>query len=286
VRASRFAKFAPWVIVVQGRVIANFYTAMRSVAFSIAYWVVSGFYVSVGAFAAVLPGRRPVQGVAQFYCKRMLWAMRWIAGIKVVLEGHERLPEGAFIVAAKHHSWGDGFVMFAHVDNVAFVAGDHMERIPLLRGILRKLGAIVVNNCGGPESRRALSDQAAAAHREGRRILIFPEGHLARAGERFRYRTGVFHLYRDFALPVVPVATNLGLFWPQEDFKKNPGQATVEFLHPIPTGLDRNAFMARLEHAVETRTAELIALATGQPVRESILVPAPDERQGLEAQTA
>jgi 1-acyl-sn-glycerol-3-phosphate acyltransferase len=259
---------------------------MRSFAFSIAYWVLSGFYVSVGAFAAFLPGRRPVQGVARFYCNRMLWAMHWIAGIKVSLEGLERLPKGAFIVAAKHQSWGDGFVMFAHIDNVAFVAGDHMERIPLLRGILRKLGAIVVNNCGGPESRRALSEQAAAAHREGRRILIFPEGHLAKVGERFRYRTGVFHLYRDFELPVVPVATNLGLFWPQEDFRKNPGRATVEVLDPIPTGLDRNDFMARLEHAIETRTAELIALATGEPVRASILVPAPDEQPALAVQTA
>lgn len=259
---------------------------MRSFAFSIAYWVVSGFYVSVGAFAAVLPGRRPAQNVARFYCKRMLWAMHWIAGIKVRLAGHERLPAGAFIVAAKHQSWGDGFVMFAHVDNVAFVAGDHMERIPLLRGILRKLGAIVVNNCGGQEARRALSDQAAMAHREGRRILIFPEGHLAKAGERFRYRTGVFHLYRDFELPVVPVATNLGLFWPQEDFRKNPGQATVEFLEPIATGLERHDFMATLERAIETRTAELIALATGQPVRKSVLVPAPDELPTLAPQTA
>jgi len=266
---------------------ADFTSAtMRSFAFSVAYWVVSGFYVSVGAVAAVLPGRQAVQGVARFYCKRMLWAMRWVAGIKVDLKGHDRLPAGAFIVAAKHHSWGDGFVMFAHVENVAFVAGDHMERIPLLRGILKKLGAIVVNNCGGPESRRALSDQAAAAHREGRRILIFPEGHLARAGERFRYRSGVFHLYRDFGLPVVPVATNLGLFWPQEDFKKNPGEATVEFLDAIPTGLERHDFMARLEHVIERRTAELIALATGQPVRESVLVPAPDERPDGEAQTA
>ena len=259
---------------------------MRSFAFSVAYWALSGFYVSIGALAAILPGRGAVQRVARFYCQRMLWAMHRIAGIKVDLAGRERLPAGAFIIAAKHQSWGDGFVMFAHVENVAFVAGDHMERIPLLRGILRKLGAIVVNNCGGPESRRALSDQAAAAHREGRRILIYPEGHLAKVGDRFRYRTGVFHLYRDFELPVVPVATNLGLFWPQEDFKKNPGQATVEFLETIPTGLARGEFMARLEQVVEARTAELIALATGEPVRASVLVPAPDERPSLEPQTA
>jgi 1-acyl-sn-glycerol-3-phosphate acyltransferase len=256
---------------------------MRSFAFSFAYWAISGFYVLLGALAVILPGRGAVRWVARFYCKRMLWALHWIAGVKVRVLGEQRLPEGSFIVAGKHHSWGDGFVMFAHVRNLTFVAGDHMERIPLLRGILHKMGAIVVDNCGGLESRRALSENAAIAHAEGRRILIYPEGHLAKAGERFRYRTGVFHMYEDFDMPVVPVGTNLGLFWPQEDFHKNPGMATVEFLEPIPTGLDRATFMQRLESAIETRTAELIAEARGEAVAPSILVPAPDEVEATRA---
>jgi 1-acyl-sn-glycerol-3-phosphate acyltransferase len=205
----------------------------------------------------------------------MVWALHWFAGIKVDLEGRERLPDGAFILAAKHHSWGDGFVMFANVDKVAFVTGDHLEHIPLLRGILHKLGAIVVDSCGGPESRKALAQSAAAAHDEGKRILIYPEGHLAKPGEHFRYRTGVYHMYRDFEMPVVPVATNLGLFWRQQDFKKNAGTATVEILDPIPNGLDRDEFLARLEGVIEARTAELIAGARGEPVQTSVLMPTP-----------
>ena len=250
---------------------------MRSFAFALAYWTLSLFYALVGAFAALAPGRGPLSFVLRLYTRRMLWAMHWIAGIKVDVTGEERLPAGAFIVAAKHHSWGDGFVMFAHVPNLAFVTGDHLERIPLLRGILRKFGAIVVDNCGGSEARKALAERAAAAHADGRRILIFPEGNLAKAGERFRYRTGVFYMYRDFEMPVVPVATNLGLFWPQADFQKHPGRATVEFLEPIATGLGRTEFLERLESVIETRTQALIAEAAGEPIRPSVLVPAPDE---------
>jgi len=250
---------------------------LRSLAFEAAYWTLSVFYALVSAFAALIPGRGPLNAVLRFYTRRMLWALHWIGGIKIDVEGKQRLPPGAFIVAAKHHSWGDGFVMFSHVDNLVFVAGDHLERIPLLRGILRKFGAIMVDNCGGPEARRALAEKAAAANADGRRILIFPEGNLAKAGERFRYRTGVFHMYRDFGLPVVPVATNLGLFWRQQEFTKHAGRATVEFLDPIPPGLDRHDFIERLETAIETRSQQLIAQATGEPVRPSVLVPAPDE---------
>jgi 1-acyl-sn-glycerol-3-phosphate acyltransferase len=259
---------------------------MRSFAYEVAYWTLSIVYALVAAVAALLPGRGPLSAVLRFYTRRQLWALHWLAGIKIDVKGKQRLPEGAFIVAAKHHSWGDGFVMFAHVPNLVFVADDGLERIPLLRGILKKFGAIMVDNCGGPESRRALAAKAAEAHADGRRILIFPEGHLGKAGERFRYRTGVYHMYRDFDLPVVPVATNLGLFWRQQEFEKHPGRATVEFLDPIAPGLDRHDFLARLETAIETRSQELIAEATGEPVRPSVLVPAPDELERAARATA
>jgi len=259
---------------------------LRSLLFNIAYWVISIFYGVAAAFLALAPGRGPITWAVRRYSRRMIWAMRVFAGIRVDLRGQDRLPPGGFIIAAKHHSWGDGFVMFANVENLAFVTGDHLERIPLVGGILRKLGAIVVDSCGGPEARKALSESAGAAHADGRRILIFPEGHLAKAGERFRYRSGVFYMYRDFDVPVVPVATNLGLRWPQQDAVKHPGVATIEFLEPIPTGLSRGEFLKRLESTVETRTQELIAMATGEPVRESVLVPTPEEAAKAKAAVA
>jgi 1-acyl-sn-glycerol-3-phosphate acyltransferase len=260
---------------------------MRSLLFNTAYWALSIFYALAAALAALTPGRWAVGKVIKRYTRRMVGAMRLFAGIKLEVRGKERLPEGAFIIAAKHQSWGDGFCVYSQVDDLAFVTGDHLERFPLLANVLKKLGAIVVNNCGGPEARRALVESAAQAKAEGRKILIYPEGNLARIGERFRYRSGVFHMYRDFDMPVVPQATNLGLFWPQEDWRKYPGTAIIEFLDPIPTGLGKDEFLAGLEAVVEAKTAELVSEATGKPVTPSVLVPTPDElrRQKTEAAT-
>lgn len=249
----------------------------RNRLFNAYYWVLSIFYGFSAAVLALVPGRAPMTAAIKTYTRRMLWAMDALAGIKIDLRGQEKLPEGAFIIAAKHHSWGDGFVMFANVPNLSFVTGDHMERFPLVGAILRKFGAIIVDSCGGPEARKALSESAAQVAKEGRRILIYPEGHLAKPGEHFRYRTGVFYMSKDFDLPVVPVATNLGLFWEQTSKIKTPGTATIEFLDPIPTGLDRSEFLARLEATIEGRTQELIAMATGEPVRPSVLVATPNE---------
>ena len=245
---------------------------MRSLTFNIAYWLLSIGYGLTAAFAALTPGRDATAWVIRRYVKRMVQAMRIFAGIKIQVRGRDRVPTGAFIIASKHQSWGDGFATYDQFDDLAFVTGDHLEKFPLLGTVLRKLGAIVVNSCGGREARDSLKHRGADAHAEGRKILIFPEGHLAKVGCKYRYRTGVWHMYRDFDMPVVPLATNLGLFWPEEKYEKHPGTATLEFLDPIPTGFGKAEFMARLEAAIEGKTAELVAQASGQPVTEAVRI--------------
>ncbi len=254
---------------------------MRSFTFNLAYWALSIGYGLTAAFAALAPGRRATTWVIRRYVRRMVQAMALFAGIHLKVRGKERLPQGAFIIASKHQSWGDGFATYDQFDDLAFVTGDHLEKFPLLGTVLRKLGAIVVNSCGGHTARAALKQRAADAHREGRKILIYPEGHLAKVGEKYRYRSGVWHMYRDFDMPVVPLATNLGLFWSQEEARKTPGTATLEFLAPIPTGLPKDEFLARLEAAIEGKTAELIAEATGQPITAAVQVATPSEAATL-----
>jgi len=250
---------------------------MRTLAFNIAYWLLSIGYASAAAVAALTPGRQATAWIIRRYVKRMVQALRILAGITLQVRGRDRVPTGAFIIASKHQSWGDGFATYDQFDDLVFVTGDHLEKFPLLGTVLRKLGAIVVNSCGGREARDSLKHRGADAHAEGRRILIFPEGHLARVGEKYRYRSGVWHMYRDFDMPVVPLATNLGLFWPEEKYEKHPGTATLEFLDPIPTGLAKAEFMARLEAVIEGRTAELVAEATGRPVTAAVQVMTKDE---------
>ena len=244
---------------------------MRSLIFNIVFGLISVFYTLWAALAALAPGRAAVRRVIVLYVRRMTWAMRVIAGIKIEVRGRENLPSGSFILAPKHASYGDGFSIYAEFDDLAFVTGDHLEQFPLFKTVLKKLGAIVVDSCGGPEARDSLSRSAAHAHDEGRRILIYPEGHLAPVGVKFRYHSGVYYMARDFAMPVVPVASSLGVFWPQEEQTKRPGVAVLEFLPPLSADLGKDAFMAALEIAVEDRTAELVAEATGNPVAPAVL---------------
>ena len=232
---------------------------LRSLAFQGAYYAVSAFFAVTAMPLLLLPSRGPLVAWIRAYARSMVAVMRGIGGISVRVTGHAHMPKGPVIIAAKHQSWGDGFVMLAEVKNLAFVTGDHLLNYPLLGPILRKLGAIVVNSCGGTAARgRLMAEEMDKARKDGRNILIYPEGHLSPVGTQHKYRKGVYHLYEKYGVPVVPVATDLGLRWPQQDIRLHPGPCTVEFLPPIEPGLDKETFMARLEQDIETRSRALL----------------------------
>jgi 1-acyl-sn-glycerol-3-phosphate acyltransferase len=54
------------------------------------------------------------------------------------------------------------------------------------------------------------------------------------------------------------VALNSGLFWPRRSLRRYPGAVLVEVLDPIPPGLDKRAFLTRLQAVLEDATTRLV----------------------------
>lgn len=244
---------------------------MRNFLFAVAYWSLSILYGLTALVVTLLPGRAAVSWVIRRYTRRMVQAMDLFAGIRLEVRGRGNIPERPVIYACKHHSWGDGFCIYSQVPDLAFVTGDQLEKFPMMTRLLTKLGAIVVNNCGGHEARKALASRSAEAAHDGRSILIYPEGHLNAPGTYRRYRSGVWHMMQNFDMPVVPVATNLGLFWQEEQYEKTPGTAVLEFLPAIQPGMDKESFLNLLRDTIELRSQALISEATGAPWTPSLL---------------
>jgi 1-acyl-sn-glycerol-3-phosphate acyltransferase len=109
---------------------------------------------------------------------------------------------------------------------------------------------------------QALADMTERARVElgrGRQIVIFPEGTRRAPGAEPSYKFGIVHLYGDTGMACLPIALNSGLFWPRRSFRRYPGTIVAEILDPIPPGLGKDEFAARLQHDIETATARLIA---------------------------
>ena len=234
---------------------------MRSLLFNLYSYSMTFIYVVSCLLFSFIPGRGALMAALRRYTKVMVWGMRHIAGMEIDVRGKDNIPEsGAVLIAAKHQSYGDGFVIFSEFKDLSFVTGNHLEKVWGIKRILQKMNAVVIDSCGGVDNRKKMEREATRIKREGRRLLIFPEGHLSQVGTHHKYRKGIWHLQQDFQCPVIPVANSLGQRWNQTDWKKYPGPATIEFLEPIPYGLEKDAFMKILQDRIESRSIELLDL--------------------------
>jgi 1-acyl-sn-glycerol-3-phosphate acyltransferase len=246
---------------------------IRSLAFNAYFYVGTLLVAIVGIVLVPVPTPVLLRGLLFHWARAVVWGMRWIGGMKIEFRGLEHLPaRGPVLLANKHHSESDGILLAARIRGIAFVAMQELFRYPLIGAILYRLQMIRVDTCGGGRERENLAQFAKRAYDSGRHIAIYPEGNLMAPGERERYRSGIYSLYRDLGLPVTPVATSVGLLWNRRDWRKKAGRAAVEFLPAIETGLDKESFMRRLEVTIEIASDRLIAEFAGRPYRPSQLV--------------
>ena len=246
---------------------------IRSFAFNVFFYLGTLLTAVIGIVLVPIPTPVVLRGLLHHWARAVVWGMRWVGGMKVEFRGLEHLPAtGPVLLAGKHQSECDGILLAARIPGIAFVAMRELFRYPLIGAILYRLQMIRVDACGGGKERENLAQFAKRAHDSGRHIAIYPEGNLMAPGERERYRSGIYYLYRDLDLPVTPVATCVGLVWNRRDWRKKPGRAAVEFLPAIETGLDKQTFMHRLEEATEGASDRLIAEFSGRPFAPSQLV--------------
>lgn len=170
-----------------------------------------------------------------------------------------KIPRGPLLVAAKHQSFWETFALLHLFDDPTFILKRELTWIPVFGWLMAKAGMIAIDRRAGKD---ALPTMTAALHEAlaaGRQVIIFPEGTRRPPGAEPDYKLGIVFLYLEGEVPCLPVALNSGLCWARRGFLRYPGTIRVQFLDPIPPGLNRRVFFKRLRADIETATAALLA---------------------------
>jgi 1-acyl-sn-glycerol-3-phosphate acyltransferase len=211
----------------------------------------------VCAPSLLLP-RRVALACMGLWRRLVLWGLRTMCGITLEVRHRERMPSTGALVAVKHHSMFETIMAWEFIKDPAVILKRELIFLPFFGWYALKLRNIVINRAEKASALRKMLHDAKDRIREGRQIVIFPEGTRVAPGARIPYKPGVVALYRELDAPCTPVAHNAGLCWPAHGLLRKPGKITVEILPPIPPGLPRAEFMATLEERIETAAAALL----------------------------
>lgn len=158
--------------------------------------------------------------------------------------------DGKAIIAAKHMSILEIAILSHVVPNSFFIVKREIMWIPIYGWAFWRMGLLPVNRARGKTNMMKLSNKVAKKIMDGQVLIIFPEGTRAKPGKRIPLKRGLLLIAHQLKLPILPVGTDAGLYWPKHG-KMHSGTANVWFEPLLPC----NASLDEISDAINRHSA-------------------------------
>jgi len=143
--------------------------------------------------------QRRVQFVIHHAYRLFAWIMITIGLIRVTWVGRERLRKGPILVVANHPTLIDVVLLVAAMPQADCIVKTAAERHPLLRWLVKGAGYI------GNDRPEPLIEAGTESLRQGRSLLLFPEGTRSPEARLGPFRRGAARIALRSGMDLVPV---------------------------------------------------------------------------------
>lgn len=156
----------------------------------------------------------------------VFWA-KFICGVSYQIEGLENLPKRNAIIVSNHQSTWETLFMQVFLPVQTWVLKRELLFIPFFGWGLYLIEPIAIRR-GRLNSISQLIEQGAQKLKQGRFVVIFPEGTRVAANRLGKFSRSAAALADATQTMIVPIAHNAGKIWPRGFFIKQPGTITVK----------------------------------------------------------
>ncbi len=228
---------------------------VRSLAFIIAMYAGMPIYALLYLPWTIVSPHGAV-AACHAYCRYVKFLARVMVNLKTEVRGTP--PTDQVLVAAKHQSFLDIIMIFDAIPHGKFIMKQQLLYAPILGQYAYRLGSVPVNRGKrGKAIAKMLADVKKGEALPGQ-LVIYSQGTRLAPGVKRPYKVGTAVLYEQMGTDCYPVSTNAGVFWPRHGIYRKPGTAVVDFLPVIEKGMDKEAFLVRLEQEVEASSEALL----------------------------
>lgn len=229
---------------------------------SFLFWLYSVTSMFVYSFVCVMSIVVPLHYryvLIRAYLRAYFFMLKFLCHIDYRVEGLENIPKDRNgIIMCKHSSAWETLLIPIFFDTPAPLAKLELAFVPFFGWGLAVSQPIFINRKKKQSAMQQIISKGGKLLRQGRWLMIFPEGTRVPYGTVGHYKLGGARLAAATGYPVLPVAHNAGYFWPRRQFIKNPGTVTIVF-GPLIESKDRTpeAILAETKDWIETTVDRL-----------------------------
>lgn len=212
-------------------------------------------YIAIAGLIS-LPLLLTPYGLAWLYAEARVGVrvLFWLVGIKLEFAGQTALPQsGRVVYMANHQSFLDPpALLLALPGPISFLAKQELFHVPLLGWVMRRGDFIPVNRTEREQARQSVQ-RSAVQVRQGRPLLVFPEGTRSADGELLPFRMGVFQIAAQAEALIVPVTIQgTRECLARKSWRLFPGRVRITIHSPIPAhpAADLSPLAAQVTNAI------------------------------------
>ena len=156
-----------------------------------------------------------------------IWSLRILCGISYRVRGLENIPDEPSIIISNHQSAWETLCFQLIFPVQSYLLKRNLLWIPFFGWGLALNRPIAIDRSRKSRALDVLVREGKIRLKEGRWLVIFPEGTRQEPGKPGEFQAGGALVAARSGSPVVPVAHNAGVYWPKNSFLKYPGTIEV-----------------------------------------------------------
>lgn len=171
----------------------------------------------------------------RYRCAMIAWwtgtiisLLKFFCRVNYKVEGLNNIPKDRNgIILSNHQSTWETFYLQSIFPDVAIILKRELKWVPFFGWGLAITNPIAINRNDKSSAMTQITDQGEKCLKEGRWVLVFPEGTRIAPGKLGTFKKGGAKLAVHTGYPIIPVAHNAGIFWPKRSFIKKPGTIKI-----------------------------------------------------------
>lgn len=178
--------------------------------------------------------------IVVYFAQTSLWGLKVICNVNYRVEGLENIPKDRNgVILSKHQSTWETFYIPTIFHDPAIITKRELLWIPFFGWGFATIAPIAINRSDKATAMEQVITKGTQFLKQGRWIMVFPEGTRIPVGKVGNYRLGGARLaIAAGGYPVLPIAHNAGHFWKKNTFLRYPGTVHV-VIGPIIETLNR-----------------------------------------------
>lgn len=208
---------------------------IRSTAYFVVYYLSTIPFLPVALVANFFEARKR-STIISYWARFLLWWLKITCNLKCHVAGKENIPAGNCVYASNHQSEWEAIFTQTFLPPIAWVLKRELLMIPVFGWGLWVTRPIAIDRSKNLNALEQVTRQGLEKIKEGRSVLIFPEGSRMPVDKPGKYKKGAARMAREANVPIVPFYHDAGKYWPKGSFLKQPG--TVQCIIGKPISLD------------------------------------------------